>query len=293
MKRLLPALAGLGLLLSIGAVIYGNQPPAAVSPPTPFPHAPFPSWVAGSGTLEASTQNIAIGTAVSGIVSEVCVKWGDTVKPGDRLFRLDDRDLQARLVTATVNARVAKLAVEKAEHELGFVKDLGDVVSRREVASRRDEVALGRAGIDLADSQVQEIRTEIERRVVRAPVAGRILQVNVRPGELAGPTGTPLILLGDDARLHVRVEVDQHDSWRVKPGTKAVAFVRGNPALQIPLEFVRIEPYVLPKASFTGRATERSDVKVLQVIFAFDHGDLPVYAGQDVDAFIDAAPVAE
>jgi multidrug resistance efflux pump len=196
-------------------------------------------------------------------------------------------------VTALANVRVAELTVEKAEHAFGFVQNLGDTVSRKEVASRRDDVDLGKAAIDLAKAQVQEIRTEIERRVVRAPVAGRILQVNVRPGESAGTTGTPLLLLGDDTRLHVRVEVDQHDSWRVRPGSKAVAFVRGNPSLQIPLEFVRIEPYVLPKASFSGKTTERTDVKVLQVVFGFDRGDLPVYAGQEVDAYIDATPLPE
>jgi multidrug efflux pump subunit AcrA (membrane-fusion protein) len=293
MKRLLPALAALGLIISVGAVIYGNQPPSAVSPPTTFPCAPFPAWVAGSGTLEASTQNIAVGSAVSGIVSEVCVTWGDWVKPGDRLFTVDDRDLQAKLDTAVANVQVAEASLEKAEHALSFVQTIEDTVSKKDVASRRDDVSLAKAGLQLARAQVQEIRTEIERRVGRAPVAGRILQVNVRPGELAGGKDTPLLLLGDDKRLNVRVEVDQHDSWRVRPGAKAVAFVRGNPSIQIPLDFVRVEPFVIPKVSFSGKATERTDVKVLQVIFGFDRADFPVYAGEEVDVFIDAAPLPE
>lgn len=295
MKRTLAALALLGVLVAAAAVIHGNQPPAAVSAVPPLPRAPFPAWVAGSGTLEASTQNIAVGAAVSGIVSEVCVQWGDRVALGDRLFTIDDRDLRARLGSAVASVHVAGATLERAEHALAFVQNLGDTVSRKEVASRTDEVALGKAGLELAEAQVHEIRTEIERRTVRAPVAGRILQLNARPGELAAPaaSGTPLVLLGDDARLHVRVEVDQHDAWRVRPGAKAIAFARGNAALQIPLAFVRIEPCVLPKASFTGKTTDRTDAKVLHVIFEFERGDLPVYAGQEVDAFIDAAPLAE
>jgi hypothetical protein len=68
--------------------------------------------------------------------------------------------------------------------------------------------------------------------------------------------------------------------------------VRGNPPLSIPLRFEYIEPYVTPKTSLTGQSTERTDVRVLQVIYSFERGTLPVYLGQQMDAFIEvpAAP---
>ncbi len=56
---------------------------------------------------------------------------------------------------------------------------------------------------------------------------------------------------------------------------------------------MRIEPYVLPKLTLTGRTTERTDVRVLQVVYEFEHAEWPVYAGQEVDVFIEAAPVGE
>jgi HlyD family secretion protein len=70
-----------------------------------------------------------------------------------------------------------------------------------------------------------------------------------------------------------------------------VAFVRVNRALETPVQFVRFEPYVVPKRSLTGDTTERVDTRVLQVLYQFHPGDLPVYVGQQMDVFIDAPPI--
>ena len=71
--------------------------------------------------------------------------------------------------------------------------------------------------------------------------------------------------------------------------------LRGNPEISFPLQFVRVEPYVIPKRSLTGQNTERVDTRVLQVIYAFRRPlDRPVYVGQQVDVFVksDSSTVA-
>ena len=90
---------------------------------------------------------------------------------------------------------------------------------------------------------------------MRALVSGQILQVNIRLGEFAqaGVLGTPLMVLGSVEPLHVRVDIDEHEAWRVRPEAPAVAFVRGNRDLQTPVRFVRFEPYVVPKKSLIGQ----------------------------------------
>src|SRR5688572_17226025 len=104
------------------------------------------------------------------------------------------------------------------------------------------------------------------------------------------------MLLGNTKTLHVRVDVDENDAWRVRADAKATGYVRGNRDLRTDLKFVRIEPYVVPKRSLTGDTTERVDTRVLQVLYAFDRSELPVYVGQLMDVFIDApsatAPLA-
>jgi hypothetical protein len=113
------------------------------------------------------------------------------------------------------------------------------------------------------------------------------LQLNVREGEYAGITPTePLMILGDTDRLQLRTDVDEQNAPLVAPNQLAVAFMKGDTKNPIPLRFVRIEPYVVPKRSLTGDSTERVDTRVLQIIFEFDRPAMPLYVGQQMDVFI-------
>jgi HlyD family secretion protein len=87
--------------------------------------------------------------------------------------------------------------------------------------------------------------------------------------------------------LHVRVDVDENDAWRFRPCASALASVRGNPELKTPVKFEHTDPDVVPKVSLTGDSTQRVDTRVLQVIYSFDRGALPVYVGQQMDVFIE------
>lgn len=134
-----------------------------------------------------------------------------------------------------------------------------------------------------------EIRVILERMVVTAPQDGRVLQINVRPGEYVSATpSSPPILLGETDTLQIRVDVDEVNAPRVQPRARAVAHPKGDTEKMIPLEFERIDPYILPKRNLTGDNTERIDMRVLQVIYRFRPPAFPVYVGQQVDVFIDA-----
>jgi len=141
-----------------------------------------------------------------------------------------------------------------------------------------------------ADAQAHAVQVDIERSVVRSPLAAEVLQVKLRVGEFApaAPTAVPLILLGRSKPLHVRVDVDEHEAWRVREGARAVGHARGHADLKAPLQFVRFEPFVVPKRSLTGDSTERVDTRVLQVIYRIDGNNLPLFVGQQLDVFIDA-----
>jgi hypothetical protein len=88
--------------------------------------------------------------------------------------------------------------------------------------------------------------------------------------------------------LHVRVDVDEQEAWRVCDGARAMGRVRGNAQVETPLAFVRFEPFVMPKKSLTGDSTERVDTRVLQVIYRVEREDVPLYVGQQLDVFIEA-----
>lgn len=157
------------------------------------------------------------------------------------------------------------------------------------------DLDVARADVAKADADVKKTETSLDRLIVRALVAGEVLQVNVRPGEFVGtPPNQPLIVLGDVDRLHVRVDIDEFDIARFHSGSTATAVPRGSLQERYPLEFVRVEPYVVPKKSLTGDNTERVDTRVLQVIYSCDpRGRPPLYVGQQMEVFIDADTPAE
>ena len=323
-KYLLPVLAVVGLAVALTVVIQGNRSAPVAQPAVPSAKAPFSSYIFGPGIVEASTENLAIGTPVSGIVTAVYVKWGDRVKSGAPLFKVDARDLQAQLIPA--NAKVkeveaqllpaaakvdeAKATLAKAENRLKVGEGLEPAVSisTEELANRMLDVGIAKASLASAEAQVEPIKAQIasakaqveqierdiELRTIRAPVSGRILQMKTRLGEYAqtGVLSTPLMVLGDDTSLHVRVDIDENDAWRARPCASAVASVRGNPDLKTALRYVRTDPDVIPKASLTGDTTQRTDTRVLQVIYSFDRASLPLYVGQLMDVFIETPPVA-
>jgi len=343
MKRFgLPALALVALVFAVSAAwkwrtVKSSTVPLAAPPTAGFQHA-----VGAVGLVEASSENISISTAVSGLIVKVYVKAGDRVSAGQNLFSLDDRDLKAELVTrrATLDAareRLAKLEqsprpeeippaearVREAEAALAdaavqqkLIESVSDRraireedLQRRRQATRAAEAKLDEAKAALAllkagawapdlkiakaevtttEAQLKRLETDIERLTMRAPAAGEILQVNVRAGEYAqvGALAKPLIVMGDTSHLNVRVDVDENEGWKVRADAPAQAAERGNSSQKVPLEFVRFEPYVVPKKSLTGDSTERVDTRVLQVIYRFKETKVPFRVGQQMDVFI-------
>lgn len=341
----LPLAAVAGALFAVVTVVRGSRPTPVADPVALPAVAPFAAFVAGAGLIEANTENIAIGTPVSGLVTEVGVAVGDAVKKGDALFVLDERPLRAELevrraALAAARARLEKLRLEprpedlpplearvaearalleEAKRRLELAEAVTDrrAVSEEQMSGRRfavlaaesrlaeaesalalakagawaPDLAIARADVASAEALLRSAEIELDRLTVRAPVDGRVLRLNVRAGEFAtaGHLETPLLVLGGVDPLHVRIDVDENDAWRMRAGAPAEAFVRGNAAIKTPLRFVRFEPYVIPKRSLTGESTERVDTRVLQAIYAFDRGDLPVFVGQQMDVFIDAS----
>ena len=189
--------------------------------------------------------------------------------------------------------QVAEAAWAEAKYQLELGRHLTTqrVLSVEENKNRGFAAQKAEAQLAQARAQLKSTETDLDRLTVRAPVDAEVLQVKVHLGEFA-PTGllpTPLVMLGNTDRIHVRVDVEEHEAWRVRPAAKAVAMVRGNADLKTPLTFVRFEPFVVPKRSLTGDSTERVDTRVLQVIYRIDDPNLPLFVGQQMDVFIDGS----
>ena len=161
--------------------------------------------------------------------------------------------------------------------------------------SWKEDIEIARAAVQLAQSQVESIKISLERLVVRAPMDGEVLQLNVRLGQFAAMTWKePMIVLGDSKRLHVRIDIDEPELLYFSKGAEAIATLKGRPNVRFPLKFVYVEPYVIPKQSLTGNNSERVDQRVLQVIYELpDDRPLDVYIGQQMDVYMKAATISK
>jgi HlyD family secretion protein len=339
----LPILGVLGIVLAIYTVRASERPIPATQPVAMPPQTRFDRYVAGAGLIEASSENIELGTGVSGLVTEVLVGVGDAVQRGQPLLKIDTRDLEAQLMQrkAMLAAEQSSLAqlkaqpraedIPPAEARLASARaDLGDAqakldaylsisdkraITEEELTRRSYAVEAAKARFDeqeaalaklkagawqpdvdvavarvrAAEADLQAVEVEIDRRSIRAPIDGQVLQSKILAGEyaMAGVLATPLMLVGDVRTLHVRVDVDENDAWRIQRGARAEASVRGNGNIKVDLSFVRIEPFIVPKKSLTGDSSERVDTRVLQLIYSFPADKLPVYVGQQMDVFIE------
>lgn len=273
-------------------------------PPAPPPARDFEHVIAGSGITEPSSENIAIGTPLGGVVDRVLVQVGQTVKRGDPLFALDTRHLTAELA---VRRAAETAAAAKVDTSAELLADLDDQLARIQKLDARNVVStdetkriefsrnaarlrLREAGAALlsARAETSAVQTEIDRSTVTAPVDATVLQIKIRNGEFAAEAASvPLLILGQTDPLHVRVDVDENDAARVSTSARAYARPRGMSQVKIPLKFVRFEPLIIPKKSLTGDSTERVDTRVLQCLYETDAAATPLFVGQQVDVFIE------
>jgi HlyD family secretion protein len=305
-KYLLPLLALLGATLGLFIVYWSARTVPVPSIFLPPPRSPYAYAIAGAGIIEASSQNIAIGSPFNEVVDKIYVVEGDYIKKGDLLFQLDLRNFTAQAELAKESLKAAQTNLSDKATQFAFYERLKDksAVSEQIYEQYRYAMLQAQDAVKVAAANLELALTNIERSIIRAPCDGRVLQVNMHIGEIAPvipfvnsmalwqtAAQGALMVIGAVDPMQVRIDIDEADCWRYENGSKARAFVRGNSLINFPLTFVRVEPFVIPKSSFTGETIERVDTRVLQVLYNFEKKDLPVYVGQVLDIFIESKSI--
>ncbi|SFU54583.1 HlyD family secretion protein [Nitrosospira multiformis] len=138
----------------------------------------------------------------------------------------------------------------------------------------------------------------LQKYTIYAPADGVILSIGAAIGSYVSPQGIygtytsgmdPVLVMGKpENELAVRCYVDEILVHRLPDPSKmhAQMFIRGT-KIRIPLEYVRVQPYVSPKIQLSNQRTERVDVRVLPVLFRFQKPKgIQLYPGQLVDVYI-------
>jgi HlyD family secretion protein len=227
----------------------------------------------------------------------------------------------AQLELARANLKTAQDQLEKqtrsfelnpksvSKNDLDNAKNAVEVAKANVTLAQR-QYELTKAGawsFDIRNQQMQHEALEkayaassalLAKYTIRAPVDGVVMSVNTSVGSYTSPQGAydsytgsfgPLLVMGSaDGTLAVRVYVDEILVHRLPAASeiRARMFIRGT-SVSIPLEYVRVQPFVSPKIELSNQRQERVDVRVLPVIFRFEQPkDLKLYPGQLVDVYI-------
>lgn len=118
---------------------------------------------------------------------------------------LSDAEVQMKLIESVTDRRAVReedvqrrrIAFQAAQARLNEAKSQLELLKAGDWAP---DLAVARADVAQADAQVREVRTNIERLTMTAPMDGVILQKRVRPGQFAecGPTSEALMIMGGD-----------------------------------------------------------------------------------------------
>ena len=139
--------------------------------------------------------------------------------------------------------------------------------------------------LNIARAEQLVAQAAVEKLTIRAPVAGSVLQVNAKPGELASPSSVqPLVLLGDVSALRVRGEVDERDLAEIRVGQSVLIRAAAFRGREFPGKVSFIAPIVE-----TGRINARgqrslTDVDVVEVLVDLAETG-PLAVGMKVDLY--------
>ncbi len=219
------------------------------------------------GTVKACRRSL-LAPAIGGEVAVLTVSEGDAVEAGQILLEIWNDDLEAELQLAEAGKKTTQEGVKQvcavaagADRELkrlqGLSKDKLISEEKLDIAytdaeAKRANCARAKAETRVSDAQIEVVRTQLERTIVRAPFAGVVAEVNAELGEFVTPSPPgiltlPVIDLLDLGCLYVSAPIDEVDAPPITPGMPACVSLDAFPDRICKGRVRRIAPYVLDR----------------------------------------------
>ncbi len=212
------------------------------------------------GKVEANPNRISrVLMPVSGRVLQVLVRLGDAVAEGQPLVEIDSADAgaaQAAWAQSQAQIRQARSAQAKAERDLARLRELYShrAAALKEVQAAENDVVQAQAALDQAQASNDEALHRLEllgleagkhtRQVtVRAPIAGKVLEIAVAPGEYRNDTSTSLMTIADLRSVWLSAQVPESEIRHIQVG-----------------EGISVELSAYPGEVFRARVTRIADM---------------------------------
>ena len=265
---------------------------AARSHPIDTPYAAIAS---GKADVEGGIIQVAARTA--GVVREVYVQEGASVRKGQVLARLEDDQPRLAAQTAAANLAQAKAQVgalevqmRAAQRELARLERLApsNFVAAQELDKARDAVASAQAGLEtqravIATSRAQlaQARYNLELTYIRAPADGKIVRRYANPGAGASTLNVSDMFDLEPETAHiVRAEIPEAALPSVNAGQEAELTPEADQSqVYVGRVLRRAEMFGARKLQ-SDDPSEKTDERVVEVVVSADAA--PFLIGQRV-----------
>ncbi|MFD1950937.1 efflux RND transporter periplasmic adaptor subunit [Sphingomonas arantia] len=253
---------GLMLLWLLAMRLFGGDGDVVRYATTPLERGNLTVTVSATGNLQPTNQ-VDVGSQISGLVTRVNVDNNDRVTTGQTLATIDTATLQdtinrsaAAIAAAEANVGTAQATARQANANLKRLQEVyrlsgGKVPSATELDTGRAEAARGVAGVRSAQAAVAQARaqlssdrTQFDRASVKSPVNGVVLSRQIEPGQtVAASFNAPVlfVIAEDLSRMRLEVKVDEADVGQVLAGQRATFSVDAFPGRTFPARIERVD----------------------------------------------------
>ena len=178
------------------------------------------------GTIAAiPNEDVKVSALVAGRVDSVPVAEGDAVEKGQVVAELDRRPLEELRRQAAAVVEQARAQVENARLNLQRTTQLFErgIAAGKEVEDARTQMVSASSALEQATAGLNTANLQIERAVVRAPIAGQVVKRMVSVGEqVDGTAAQPIVEIANLDRVELAANVPAEQLSRVKAGQRAV-----------------------------------------------------------------------
>lgn len=218
--------------------------------------------VSATGKL-APTNQVTVGSQLSGLVTRVVVDVNDRVVAGQALALIDPEQIddqirasQAQIAANQAQVAQARATVAESQAQLNRLEEVYRLSNKR--VPSEAELQTGRANyqralaalraaqanVTAAQAQLAQSQTQRQRAIIRSPVSGVVLARAVDPGQtVAASFNTPtLFVIAEDlSQMKLEVAIDEADVGEVQVGQKATFTVDAFPGKTFPAQIRRVD----------------------------------------------------
>ena len=206
--------------------------------------------LSGSGYVVTGDRYVSIGVRVAGRIDRYFIEEGQSVRKGDPLVQLDDRDYRAAVGRIEAGLALARANTELADSELrrGQALRRSGVISDQELDVLENKSQVAHATIKQLEAELDAARVNLEYTTLRAPTDGVVLAKLKEVGEIAVPGGFAgsgdLVRIANLSDMRAEVDVNEADLERVRMGGVARVTPDAFPDRHYAARVVKLYPQV-------------------------------------------------